>query len=61
MSDFNYIKSMQLNKDKTIGYYKKSISKTSQQQFLEEKIIPTILPKKFYPELIADIACGGGL
>lgn len=59
MSDKKYLKSIQQNKELTINYYKKSLSKTYQQIFLEESILPNLL-KNFEPKIIADIACGGG-
>ncbi len=60
MSDEKYLKSLQLNKDITEKYYKKSLTKTYQQLFLEQKILPALIPNDFSPEVIADIACGGG-
>lgn len=60
MSDYKYLKAMQMNKEITEEYYKKSIQKTYQQIFLEEKILPKILNDIKKIEKIADIACGGG-
>lgn len=60
MSDIKYLKSLQLNKDLAEEYYKKSITKTYQQIFLEENILPKITSDIKNPKVIADIACGGG-
>jgi len=60
MGDEKYLKSLQINKEKTLDYYKKSLNKTYQQIFLEEEILPKLLPADFKPQIIADIACGGG-
>ncbi|MCS7244079.1 MAG: class I SAM-dependent methyltransferase [Candidatus Calescibacterium sp.] len=61
MSDIKYIKSLQANKEISKQYYLKSITKTYQQKFLEEKILSTILKElKEEPKIILDIACGAG-
>jgi len=49
-----------MNKEDSKEYYTKSLNKTHQQIFLEEEILPKLLPKGFKPNIIADIACGGG-
>jgi ubiquinone/menaquinone biosynthesis C-methylase UbiE len=54
--DDKYVKALQLSKEQTEAYYKKSIVKTEQQKFLERLLIQK--NKKF--SSIADIACGGG-
>lgn len=61
MSDIRYLKSLQLNKDLAEEYYKKSITKTYQQIFLEENILPKITSDIKNPKVIADIACGGDI
>lgn len=60
MSDEKYLKSIQLNKNLAETYYKKSLNKTYQQIFLEEEILPKVIPTNFQPKVIADVACGGG-
>lgn len=60
MSDNKYLQWLKMNKDITVKYYTKSIQKTYQQIFLEEKLLPMILPKGFEPDVIADVACGAG-
>ncbi|MDQ8052886.1 MAG: class I SAM-dependent methyltransferase [Pedobacter sp.] len=56
----DYKKALELNKENTDRYYRKSIEKTEQQKFLE-KILHERFGDDFDQSLnIADIACGGG-
>jgi ubiquinone/menaquinone biosynthesis C-methylase UbiE len=52
-----YLDFLQKNQKKTEEYYKKSVTKTEQQKYLEEILLKT---KDIKPKMIADIACGGG-
>jgi ubiquinone/menaquinone biosynthesis C-methylase UbiE len=53
----NYIQQLQVDQAENIRYYKSSISnKTEQQKELERML----MAKRFSPQCIADIACGGG-
>lgn len=60
MSDKSYVKFLQINKDLAKQYYERSIKKTYQQIFLENEVLPKLIPPGFKPTTIADIACGGG-